>query len=110
MQAVYDYCLGKTKQQIFDYCVANNVSIDTIFIVSEKADAEIPSLEQELIELDSCYIYEEDTNSWYASQYTYDRESEIKHEIEVLKALRDNAEDVYSMLDDYYAKNDMYNL
>lgn len=102
MTQVFNDCLGKTKQQIFDYCVANNVDIDTIFGVSEMADSEIPSLERELSHLDSCYKWDNDCGCWYAPDYVEDRYKDVELQIENFKALRDNAEEVYNMLDDYY--------
>lgn len=102
MTQIFNDCLGKTKQQIFDYCVLNGVSIDTIFAVGEKADSKISSLERELRELGSCYVYEEETGGWYAPFNIRCKSNELENAIDDLTALRDNAEEVYSMLDDYY--------
>lgn len=102
MTQVFNDCLGKTKQEIFDYCILNGIGIDTIFAVREKADSKISSLERELRELDSCYVYEEETGGWYAPFDVRCKSDELESAIDDLTALRDNAEDVYSMLDDYY--------
>lgn len=102
MTKVFNDCLGKTKQQMFDYCIANNVDIETVFKIGEQAEYQIPSLEQELRELDSCYVYEEETGGWYAPFDIRCNSDELESKIGNLKALRDNAEEVYSMLDDYY--------
>ena len=102
MTKVFNDCLGKTKQQMFDYCVANNVDIETVFKIGEQAEDQIPSLERELKELDSCYVYEEETGGWYAPFDIRCNSDELESKIGNLKALRDNAEEVYSMLDDYY--------
>jgi hypothetical protein len=102
MKQVFNDCLGKTKQQMFDYCVANNVDIETVFKIGEQADNEIPSLERELRDLDSCYVYEEETGGWYAPFDIRCNSDELESKIGNLVALRDNAEEVYSMLDDYY--------
>lgn len=102
MTQVFNDCLGKTKQQIFDYCVLNGVGVDTIFAVGEKADSKISSLERELRELDSCYVYEEETGGWYAPFDVRCKSDELESEIGNMIALRDNTEEVYSMLDDYY--------
>jgi hypothetical protein len=102
MTKVFNDCLGKTKEQMFDYCIANYVDIETVFKIGEQADNEIPSLEQELRELDSCYVYEEETGGWYAPFDIRCDSDELEIKIGNLKALRDNAEAVYSMLDDYY--------
>ena len=102
MTQVFNDCLGKTKQQIFDYCVLNGVGVDTIFAIGEKADSTISSLERELRELDSCYVYEEETGGWYAPFDVRCKSDELESKIGNMIALRDNAEEVYSMLDDYY--------
>jgi hypothetical protein len=102
MTKVFNDCLGKTKEQMFDYCIENNVDIETVFAIGEKAENEIPSLERELTELQDCYSYDSETGCYYASHYTRSIEDNIENEIASLKALRDNAEEVYSMLDDYY--------
>jgi hypothetical protein len=102
MKQVFNDCLGKTKQQIFDYCVLNNIGVDTIFAVGEKADSEIPNLERKLMELNVSYVYEEETGGWYAPFNVRCESDELENKIDNLIALRDNAEEVYSMLDDYY--------
>lgn len=102
MTQVFNDCLGKTKQQMFDYCIANYVDIETVFKIGKQAEVQIPSLEQELRELDSCYVYEEETGGWYAPFDIRCNSDELEIKIGNLKALRDNAEEVYSMLDDYY--------
>lgn len=102
MTQVFNDCLGKTKQQIFDYCVSNNVDIDTIFAVSEMADKKIPKLEGELRSLDGYYEWDNSCGAWCASPCIEDEYQEIESKIDEYKTLRDNAEEVYSMLDDYY--------
>ena len=102
MTQVFNDCLGKTKQQMFDYCVLNNIDTDTIFALEEKADNEILHLERELRELDSLYVYEEETGGWYAPFDIRYKSNELECTIDELKSLRSNAEEVYSMLDDYY--------
>lgn len=102
MTQVFNDCLGKTKQQIFDYCVLNGVGIDTIFAVGEKAGSEIPHLECELRELENSYVYDNSTGGWYAPFDVRCKSDELESEIGNMIALRDNAEEVYSMLDDYY--------
>jgi hypothetical protein len=102
MTQVFNDCLGKTKQQMFDYCVANNVDIETVFKIGEQAEDQIPSLEQELRELDSSYVYDNSTGGWYAPFQVRCKSGELEISIDDLTALRDNAEEVYSMLDDYY--------
>lgn len=102
MTKVFNDCLGKTKEQMFDYCIANYVDIETVFKIGEQAEVQIPILEQELRELDSCYVYEEETGGWYAPFDIRCDSDELEIKIGNLKALRDNAEEVYSMLDDYY--------
>lgn len=102
MTQVFNDCLGKTKQQMFDYCVLNGIGIDTIFAVGEKADSEIPNLERELRELENSYVYEEETGGWYAHFDVRCKSDELESAIGNMIALRDNAEEVYNMLDDYY--------
>lgn len=102
MTQVFNDCLGKTKQQIFDYCVSNNVDIDTIFVVSEMADKKIPKLEGELKVLARYYEWDSDCGCWFADNKVEDEYDEIENKIESLRTLRDNTEEVYSMLDDYY--------
>lgn len=102
MTQVFNDCLGKTKQQIFDYCVLNGVGIDTIFAVGEKADSKISSLERELRELENSYVYDNSTGGWYAPFDVRCKSDELESEIGNMIALRDNTEEVYSMLDDYY--------
>lgn len=102
MTQVFNDCLGKTTQQIFDYCVLNGVSVDTIFAVGEKADSKISSLECELRELENSYVYDNSTGGWYAPFDIRCKSDELESEIGNMIALRDNTEEVYSMLDDYY--------
>lgn len=108
MTQLFNDCLGKTKQQMFDYCVANNVDVETVFKIGEKAEGEIPSLEQELRELNGCYVYEEETGGWYAPFNVRCKSNELECAIDELKSLRSNAEEVYSMLDDYYYERQMF--
>lgn len=98
----FNDCLGKTKQQMFDYCVANNVDIETVFKIGEQAEDQIPSLEQELRELENSYVYDNSTGGWYAPFDVRCKSDELESKIGNMIALRDNAEEVYSMLDDYY--------
>ena len=102
MTQVFNDCLGKTKQQMFDYCVANNVDIETVFEIGEQAEDQIPSIEQELRELENYYVYDNSTGGWYAPFNVRCESDELECKIVNLIALRDNAEEVYSMLDDYY--------
>lgn len=102
MTQVFNDCLGKTKQQMFDYCVANNVDIETVFKIGEQAEDQIPILEQELRELENDYVYDNSTGGWYAPPQVRCKSSELECTIDELKSLQSNAEEVYSMLDDYY--------
>ena len=102
MKQVFNDCLGKTKQQIFDYCISKNVDVDTIFSVGEMADKKIPKLKGELRALDGYYEWDSNRGAWCAPDYIEDEYNEIENKIEKLQNLRSDTEEVYNMLDDYY--------
>jgi hypothetical protein len=102
MKQVFNDCLGKTKQQIFDYCISKNVDIDTIFAVGEMADKKMPKLKGELRALDGHYEWDSSCGAWCAPDYIEDEYNEIENKIEKLQNLRSDTEEVYNMLDDYY--------
>lgn len=97
--------IGKTKEQLFEYFVAKNYDLDKVFNFTAECEEMIADVERELSDADLHATQDYHDGSWSYGSAELDNWVEMQEQhIEDLQELLDNAEDCYSMLDDYLAE------
>ena len=95
--------IGTSKQQLFDYFIANNFDTDKVEKFEQECDDMIAYTESELEGMQASQDYSDGSWSYGSADLDNWAEEQEKH-LEDLKALRDNAQECYTMLDDYLAE------
>lgn len=97
--------IGKSKKELFDYFVANNYDTDKVHEFYAQCEDMIAKIDSELQDIYANATYDCSDNSWsYGSYSTNSWVDKQESNLEGLRELRDNAEECYSMLDDYLAE------
>lgn len=97
--------IGKNKEQLFSFFVSEKYDTDKVHNFYAECEEMLAYAERELNDADLHATQSYSDGSWSYGSEELDNWVELQQQhIEDLQQLRDNAEDCYSMLDDYLAE------